>query len=190
MKAPSVTYKGVSDPRNVAKFEALFKDSNIATIESTINSMKENGVRREDYATPEEYAKAVQKYNAQMADYTSMFNQLKKASIKHIESLAYLKPNADGKIEFKRNGENISIAASDLTGISKEMDQAKNMFESIGRSSELDLQTAFSEAGGSGAGYAFSDALDKIEQERNSLAAEVDRKKREREARQSNKGSK
>lgn len=190
LKAPSVTYKGVSDPRNVAKFEALFKDSNIATIESTINSMKENGVRREDYATPEEYAKAVQKYNAQMADYTSMFNQLKKASIKHIESLAYLKPNADGKIEFKRNGENISIAASDLTGISKEMDQAKNMFESIGRSSELDLQTAFSEAGGSGAGYAFSDALDKIEQERNSLAAEVDRKKREREARQSNKGSK
>ena len=187
LKAPNVNYKGVSDSRK-SEFESMFQNSNMATIESTINSMKENGVRREDYGSAEEYANAVRDYNAKISDYTSMYNQLKKATVKHIESLAYLKPDENGIITYDRDGTSFTIAAKDLTGISKEMDQAKNMLESIGRSSELDLQTAFDSMHDQGAGYSFSDALDKIEQERNSLSAEVDRKKREREARQNNKG--
>ncbi len=190
-------YKGV-DAAAATEFTQLTQNMNLASIKNMVDSLQKTEIQRSDYTREVStgvrdasgnlimrkvfdeaaYTKAVADYQSKVADYNSMYNQLRKASIKHVQGLVY-----DSAARATAN-----LSEKDITAIKMEMDKAKDMLTAMGRGDSLNLEVPSTDT--AGAGINFDSVLGDIEQERNNLAAEVARRKAERDARQNNGGNK
>lgn len=235
LKKGEKTFKGVVDSEQ-EEFKALFADSSLATIENTINSLRnqklektietdlefnervrahrrrinelkaENmemlqGENYEDYVervkkhtdlikslenqelvknveTDEHFTSRVREHNAHLDAFNSMYQQLRKETVKNIESLAFIDVNT---LESK-----YGIKEKDILATRAELTKAQDMFNAMGLGQEMDLKQSYSSESGTGAGFSFDDAASKIEQKRNKLSADVARQKAERDRRQGN----
>ncbi len=177
-------FKGVSEDM-ANRFKNLFAGQDLATMENTISSLKNRVINRDDYATDEEYEQAVRNHNAMVSAYDSMYQQVRKETIKKVQSMVFANGvDEDGTV--KPAYEIAGLKDSDISAIRAELTNAENMLNTMGRASEINLREQYDPIHEKGAGYSFDKAASDVEQARNNLHADVERKKAARAARRGN----
>lgn len=142
--------------------------------------------------TDEEYANELRNHNARVAAYEAMYQQVRKETVKNIQSLSFI--NLENNPKAQEYIDNIGININDLSAIKADIETTQNQLNAMGRGQELKVEfTPVTDAAGNilshtGAGDSLKDVSDTIELERNQKSAEVARKKAERDSRQQNSG--
>lgn len=164
-----ITWKG--DPGQVAEYQRLFdgmKDTtgNQLSLEA-IRSYVESLSKKDTTGMTDVQ---VREHSANVANYKNMLAQVEKNAWQTIQTAAYDSALAG----------TLSISDEKFKGIRAQVDQINNTLSAHG-DPKVDL---------SNVGKNLDDAMTTIENSRNDLSAEVERKKAEREARQNNQGKK
>lgn len=182
----TVQYKGVSD-ESQSQFINMFNGQSLGTIKQQIEKMKKDGVARENFmhtdATTgekvfdeEAYNAASLKRSALMNDMDAMYKQLEKATIMKLQNAAFDQSLAS------------SMGIDDpnkFSGIRSEIQQIRDYISEQGGVSGPGIDHQISDAD---LGKSMDDFMTDVQNVRNINARDLERKKRDREARQRNRG--